>query len=152
PRAANAHSFSIGQGVRRRQVRSTTGWSSATCPKFCSRHWLRRKARFPSAVDKLVNWHNVCGLRSASVPHVVADSHLLNDRCKEQSMNRDTIQGDWTRLKGLIKEKWGKLTDDDLKRTEGKREQLVGLLRKRYGLAKEEAERELAECEHACHR
>lgn len=63
-------------------------------------------------------------------------------------MNTDTIKGDWTRLKGKIKQKWGELTDDELKQVEGKRDQLVGLLRKRYGLAKEEAERELAECEH----
>lgn len=63
-------------------------------------------------------------------------------------MNTDTIHGDWTRLKGKLKEKWGELTDDELKQVEGKRNQLIGLLQKRYGLAKEEVERELEKCEH----
>jgi len=61
-------------------------------------------------------------------------------------MNTDTIKGDWKQLKGKIKEKWGDLTDDDLQKVEGKRDQLVGLLQKKYGLAKEEAERQLNEC------
>jgi hypothetical protein len=41
-------------------------------------------------------------------------------------MNRDTAQGQWNQLKGKIKQKWGKLTDDDLKRAEGKGDEIVG--------------------------
>lgn len=58
-------------------------------------------------------------------------------------MNKDQLQGDWLNLKGKIKEKWGKLTDDDLKVIEGKRDQLAGKLQERYGYAKEQAQKEL---------
>ncbi len=58
-------------------------------------------------------------------------------------MNWDEITGNWTQFKGKIKERWGKLTDDDLTTIAGKRDQLVGLLQQRYGYEKEQAEREL---------
>ncbi len=56
-------------------------------------------------------------------------------------MNTDTMAGSWKQLKGKIKEKWGKLTDDDLKVIEGKQDQLAGILEKRYGYAKEQAKK-----------
>lgn len=65
-------------------------------------------------------------------------------------MNRETIQGKWNELTGKIKAKWGKLTDDDLLRINGKREELLGSLQKRYGYAKERAEQELAAFEKSC--
>lgn len=58
-------------------------------------------------------------------------------------MNWDQIQGNWKQFTGKVKEKWGKLTDDDLTTVAGKKDQLSGILQKRYGYAKEEAEREL---------
>lgn len=58
-------------------------------------------------------------------------------------MNWDQIQGNWKQVTGKVKEKWGKLTDDDLTTVAGKRDQLAGILQNRYGLAKEQAEREL---------
>lgn len=58
-------------------------------------------------------------------------------------MNQETLKGDWLKLKGKIKEKWGELTDDDLTEIEGKYDQLAGRITKRYGLAKEEAERQV---------
>ncbi len=57
-------------------------------------------------------------------------------------MNSHQMSGTWQQMKGKVKEKWGKLTDDDLKVIEGKRDQLAGLLEKRYGYAKERAEEE----------
>jgi uncharacterized protein YjbJ (UPF0337 family) len=57
-------------------------------------------------------------------------------------MNRDTLEGDWKRMKGKLKETWGELTDDDLDRLEGQQEQLAGVLQKRYGWARERAEEE----------
>jgi uncharacterized protein YjbJ (UPF0337 family) len=57
-------------------------------------------------------------------------------------MNKDILQGKRRELKGLIKTRWGKLTDDDLDRIEGQAERLVGLLQQRYGYAKEKAEQE----------
>lgn len=58
-------------------------------------------------------------------------------------MNRDTFEGNWKQLKGRVKEQWGKLTDDDLDVIAGKRDQLVGKLQERYGLAKEAAQKEI---------
>jgi uncharacterized protein YjbJ (UPF0337 family) len=56
-------------------------------------------------------------------------------------MNWDQFQGKWKQYKGSVKEQWGKLTDDDLDVINGKRQQLVGRLQERYGIAKEEAEK-----------
>jgi uncharacterized protein YjbJ (UPF0337 family) len=60
-------------------------------------------------------------------------------------MNWDTIAGNWKQFEGKVKEKWGKLTDNDMTTIAGKRDQLAGKLRERYGYAKEQAERELDE-------
>jgi uncharacterized protein YjbJ (UPF0337 family) len=57
-------------------------------------------------------------------------------------MNTDWMEGNWNVAKGKVKEKWGKLTDDDLDVIKGKRDQLIGALQKRYGYAREQAERE----------
>jgi uncharacterized protein YjbJ (UPF0337 family) len=58
-------------------------------------------------------------------------------------MNRDTLSGQWTQLKGSVREQWGKLTNDDLDQIQGKSEQLVGKLQERYGIARDEAQRQL---------
>ena len=60
-------------------------------------------------------------------------------------MNDDKIKGQWKQLSGKLKEKWGKLTDDDLNVISGKRDQLVGRLQARYGTAKEEAQKQADE-------
>ena len=54
-------------------------------------------------------------------------------------MNEDRIKGKWKQLSGSLKEKWGKLTDDDLQVAEGNSEYLAGKIQERYGLAKDEA-------------
>ena len=58
-------------------------------------------------------------------------------------MNTDQIKGNWKRFVGKAKEKWGKLTDSDLQVINGKRDQLVGKIQERYGLAMEEAQRQV---------
>ena len=60
-------------------------------------------------------------------------------------MNWDRIQGNWKQAIGKAKEQWGKLTDDDLDVVAGRRDQLAGKIQERYGVAKDEAERQLAE-------
>jgi uncharacterized protein YjbJ (UPF0337 family) len=60
-------------------------------------------------------------------------------------MNWDQVQGKWTQVKGKAHEKWGKLTNDDLDVIAGKREQFVGRLQERYGILKEEAEKQVDE-------
>lgn len=61
------------------------------------------------------------------------------------TMNWDRIKGQWKQLKGNLREKWGKLTDNELDQIAGQRDQLLGKLEEKYGLAKEQAERELDE-------
>jgi uncharacterized protein YjbJ (UPF0337 family) len=58
-------------------------------------------------------------------------------------MNKDIIQGNWKQLKGQVKQQWAKLTDDDLDMVEGQRQELVGRIQERYGLAREQAERDV---------
>jgi len=58
-------------------------------------------------------------------------------------MNWDRIKGNWREWKGKAKQEWGKLTEDDLDVIDGKREELAGKIQNRYGIAKEEAERQL---------
>jgi uncharacterized protein YjbJ (UPF0337 family) len=60
-------------------------------------------------------------------------------------MNRDTMEGQWKQMKGKLKEKWGKLTDDDWDMIAGRRDQFMGKLQERYGYSREEAEREMKE-------
>jgi uncharacterized protein YjbJ (UPF0337 family) len=60
-------------------------------------------------------------------------------------MNWEQIQGNWMQMRGRAKQRWGKLTDDDLDVIEGRREELIGRLQTRYGIAKEEAERQVKE-------
>lgn len=57
-------------------------------------------------------------------------------------MNEDTFKGQWMQLRGKIREQWGKLTDDDLDQIQGRSEQLIGKLQNRYGIARDEAERQ----------
>lgn len=60
-------------------------------------------------------------------------------------MNWDQIQGKWKQMKGSARQKWGKLTDDDLEFIAGNRDQFAGRLQERYGIAKEEAEKQVDE-------
>ncbi len=62
-------------------------------------------------------------------------------------MNKDEVIGNWKILKGKVKEQWSDLTDDELLKIEGKKDQLVGTIQKKYGLSKEEAEEQFASFE-----
>jgi len=64
-------------------------------------------------------------------------------------MNWQTVEGNWSEMKGKIKEAWGNLTDDELDVIAGKRDQLVGFIQKSYGVAREEAERQVRQFEHS---
>lgn len=65
-------------------------------------------------------------------------------------MNWAQIEGNWNEFKGKVQEKWGKLTDDDLDRIEGKRLTLVGQLQQRYGYSKEQAQKAVDEFSASC--
>ena len=60
-------------------------------------------------------------------------------------MNWDQIQGKWKQMKGSVRQRWAKLTDDDLDLIAGKREEFAGRLQERYGIARDEAERQVDE-------
>lgn len=62
-------------------------------------------------------------------------------------MNEDIIKGKWKQLRGQLKTKWGKLTDDDLDVADGNREYLVGKVQERMGVARDYAEKEVKEFE-----
>lgn len=62
-------------------------------------------------------------------------------------MNWDRIEGNWKQVMGKAQEQWGKLTKDDLEVVAGRRDQLTGKIQERYGVAKEEAEMQLANWE-----
>jgi uncharacterized protein YjbJ (UPF0337 family) len=62
-------------------------------------------------------------------------------------MNWDQIAGNWKQVKGVVREKWGKLTDDDVDVIAGKRDILLGKIQERHGMAREEAEKQLKEWE-----
>ena len=58
-------------------------------------------------------------------------------------MNWDQVEGKWKQMKGDIKTRWGKLTDDDLQTIGGQKDKLVGSLQERYGIKKDEAQRQV---------
>lgn len=58
-------------------------------------------------------------------------------------MNRDTLKGQWTQLKGKMRQQWGKLTDDEIDQMQGNAEMLIGKLQERYGYKREQAEQEV---------
>ncbi len=62
-------------------------------------------------------------------------------------MNWDQIEGEWKQLKGNVQQRWADLTEDDFDFIAGKREELIGRLQERYGIAKEQAEEQVDEFE-----
>jgi uncharacterized protein YjbJ (UPF0337 family) len=64
-------------------------------------------------------------------------------------MNSDQFEGKWKQLKGSVKQRWGKLTDDDLTTLSGKKDELIGRLQERYGITREQATHEADEWAHA---
>lgn len=62
-------------------------------------------------------------------------------------MNWNQVEGDWKQFKGKVKERWGKLTDDELDTINGKKEHLLGKIQERYGIAKNEVEEQLKKFE-----
>jgi len=62
-------------------------------------------------------------------------------------MNWDQIAGNWKQVKGVVRERWGKLTDDDVDVIAGKRDILLGKIQEKHGIAREEAEKQLKDFE-----
>jgi uncharacterized protein YjbJ (UPF0337 family) len=62
---------------------------------------------------------------------------------RELTMDWNRVEGNWKQFKGVAKEKWGKLTDDDLNVIQGRREQLEGKLQQSYGFAKDQIRKDV---------
>jgi uncharacterized protein YjbJ (UPF0337 family) len=89
-----------------------------------------------------------CALMESSAAHLplgLCKGERPGRTFEEESMNWDQVEGKWKEYSGKVKEKWGKLTDDDLTVISGKKEQLVGKLQQRYGMAKDQAEQQVDE-------
>ena len=61
------------------------------------------------------------------------------------NLNWDRIEGAWKQFGGKVREQWGRLTDDDVDVIEGRRDKLVGKIQERYGITRDEADREIRE-------
>lgn len=60
-------------------------------------------------------------------------------------MNWDQIEGNWKQFAGKAQAKWGEITEDEMHKTEGRREEMIGLVQERYGDSRAEAERKVDE-------
>jgi uncharacterized protein YjbJ (UPF0337 family) len=87
----------------------------------------------------------VANVRIGEFRHEVCCGHVGCKRCitVEVSMNQNTLKGQWTQLKGQVRDQWGKLTNEDLDQIQGRSEQLVGKIQERYGIARDEAEKQV---------
>jgi uncharacterized protein YjbJ (UPF0337 family) len=63
------------------------------------------------------------------------------------AFNQDIIKGKWRQLKGDVQAQWGKLTDDDMDVIDGNREKLLGRIQETYGIARDEAEKQVSSWE-----
>jgi uncharacterized protein YjbJ (UPF0337 family) len=63
----------------------------------------------------------------------------------QEHIDENVLEGKWNQIKGQIKQQWGELTDDDIDRIRGNREEMIGILQEKYGKSREEAEQELDE-------
>src|SRR5579875_2828757 len=80
-----------------------------------------------------------------AITTAIAGSRIVIERRKP--MNEDKVKGQWKQLRGKVKARWGKLTDDDLDVAEGNSDYLAGRLQERYGIARDEAKKQLREFE-----
>lgn len=62
-------------------------------------------------------------------------------------MNEDIFKGKWRQMKGSVQSQWGKLTDDELERINGDRERLLGTIQERYGVLRDEADKQVKDWE-----
>jgi uncharacterized protein YjbJ (UPF0337 family) len=67
----------------------------------------------------------------------------MNIQDKEEPMNWDRVEGNWKMFKGQVQQQWGKLTNDDLDIIAGNREELIGRIQNTYGIARDEAEKQV---------
>jgi uncharacterized protein YjbJ (UPF0337 family) len=132
-------------GTPRYSAEDEPNWSdrhrATQCRHYCGLHLVIAGAQELPDSKAARDWNvHPNGVSSRCIQRVFRDRDMESEK-----MNWDQIKGKWTQFKGKAKEQWGDLTDDDLDRAEGKRDQLAGRVQERYGIAKEEAERQVDE-------
>src|SRR5436853_969308 len=152
---------------RRRSRRSRTGIPTYSFPiagcrvttaMCCCARVPRRSARYRPATtrssrSRWSRWHfSRPSLAWYSPRRPSWTARVLHDERRisttgGREMNWDRIAGNWKQMKGALKERWGKLTDDEFDQMGGKRDQLVGKIQDRYGCARDEAESQVREWE-----
>lgn len=65
-------------------------------------------------------------------------------------MNRDIVEGNWRQFKGLVRELWGRLTDDELEAAAGKRDRIAGKILEEYGVAKGQVDKQIRGFDDRC--
>jgi uncharacterized protein YjbJ (UPF0337 family) len=85
--------------------------------------------------------HSPSATRSGTLPRPLRSS--VYPHIKEFAMDWNRVEGNWKQVKGKVKEKWGKLTDDDLDVINGRRDQLEGKIQERYGIAKDQTRKDI---------
>jgi uncharacterized protein YjbJ (UPF0337 family) len=110
--------------------------------RFIARHTEavlpQRRALLPqNGVQRA--WHVDCSTQCQTSNDVITSTH------KERDMNWNIIEGKWDQFQGKVKSQWAKLTDDDVANIGAKREVLTGKIQERYGVLKDEAERQIDE-------
>ncbi len=65
-------------------------------------------------------------------------------------MNQEQLEGKFDQLKGKVKQTWGKLTDDDFAKLKGNRDEFLGIIKEKHGVAREEADKSLKQMEESC--
>ena len=82
-------------------------------------------------------------ITAASALTILAAAPVLTAPAHAESATWLKIEGNWNQFAGKVKQRWGKLTDDDLTVIKGHRQELVGKIQERYGIAKAEAEKQV---------
>lgn len=116
--------------------------------KTANKRWRSKKKIDGTRKKGIVNMKLLCpkegfAMLSNCPGRIRASGQNLHRRRAVMDWNR--IEGNWKQLKGKVREKWGKLTDDNIDIVAGKREQLAGKIQEAYGVAKDDAERQIDE-------
>jgi uncharacterized protein YjbJ (UPF0337 family) len=121
------------------------GAMTACCPDECGISFATSVLQGPSSIRAQISLLSFARLEAnlqlSCVHWNVFASRPLGRRKPECVMDWNRIEGNWKQFKGQAKEKWGRLTDDDLDVINGRQDQLEGKIQERYGLAKDQAKK-----------
>jgi uncharacterized protein YjbJ (UPF0337 family) len=94
-------------------------------------------------VAMLFNLRSSCIVRAENGTNKTPLRFIAQPTIRRKTMDWNRVEGNWKQVKGKVKEKWGKLTDDDLDAINGRRDQLEGKIQERYGIAKDQVRKDI---------